>query len=159
MSIHRSVELLVPACQVKCEDFLSMCEESEVLREAGYKVILLETLRDLAVQMAYAMRGRFVARTEDGMSSAQWIQKAFQKAGLWQVSPSETARPSTWTLDSKHLEGKAFDAAPSKDGNSPDWNAPEAIWEELHRIGLQVGLRCGADFPGKQKDSPHYEIA
>lgn len=159
MAIHRSVELLIPEAQVKCEDFLDGCADSEVLREAGYKVIMLETLRDLAVQYAYAMRGRMVARPEDGMSSVQWIQKAFQKAGLWQVSPSETARPSTWTLDSKHLEGKAFDAAPSKDGERPDWSAPEHVWEEMHRIGLQVGLRCGADFPGKQKDSPHYEIA
>lgn len=159
MSLHRSIDLLVPACQVKCEDFLEGCRDSLLLREKGYTVIMIETLRDLAVQMAYAMRGRVLARPEDGISSYQWIQKAFQKAGLWALSPAEADRPVTWTLESKHLAGKAFDAGPSKDGSRVDWQAPEEVWDELHRIGLSVGLLCGADFPGKKKDSPHFEIA
>ena len=158
MPLHTSVDLLVPALQSKCWDFLEKCQQSKVLLENGYKVILLETLRDLAVQMAYAMRGRLVARPEDNLSSEQWIQKAFQKAGLWQISKDETTRPNTWTLDSKHLEGKAFDAVPEKNG-VVDWNAPETVWEELHRIGLECGLICGADFPGKKQDRPHYELA
>ena len=156
MPQHNNIELLVPAAQNKCEEFTRLCNESLVLQKYNYRVILLETLRDLAVKFAYYMRSRLTARNGDAYSSIGAVQKAFELAGLWKISAAEASVPSTWTLESKHLKGEAFDAMPSKDGINPDWKAPQEVMEEMHRIGLQVGLRCGADF--KSKDSPHYEL-
>jgi hypothetical protein len=63
--------------------------------------------------------------------------------------------PSTWTLDSKHTDGLAFDAAPSKDGINPDWAAPDAVWDRMAQIAEEKGLVAGRRW--KNKDSPHFE--
>lgn len=156
--IRKNINLLVPELQVKCRGFLARCATSKVLQDKGYQVILLETGRDLAVQMAYAVRGRLQARPEDGKTSYEWIKEFFLAAGLWNLSMNEALVPSTWTLKSKHLEGKAFDAGPSKDGIRVDWQAPLEVWEEMHKIARELGLKCGADFPGGKIDRPHYEV-
>jgi hypothetical protein len=157
MSLHHDIESLDPSFQPTCRAFLAAAVSDPTLKRLGYVgAALNETWRELVTQFAYAMRGRLAARPEDDFSSAQWIEKAFIKAGLWQLGDAETKTPVTWTLDSKHIERLAFDAGPSKDGKSVDWNAPAEAWEALHQIGLKLGLRCGADFKGK-KDSPHFE--
>jgi hypothetical protein len=158
MPLHRDIESLKPEAQNAARAFLATAAADPTLKRLGYTgAALNETLRELAVQMAYAMRSRMTARPEDGITSAQWVQRAFAKAGLWPLSPAEAASPSTWTLDSRHLEGLAFDAGPSKDGKTIDWSAPAEAWEALHQIGLKLGLRCGADFMGK-RDNPHFEL-
>jgi len=159
MALHRSLELLVPQAQNKCQALLDGCAESSVLQKLGYRVILLETLRELATQMAYAVKSRIKARPEDGMEDHQWVQAFFRKAGLdWIPTKAENQRPSTWTLESKHIDGKAFDIALSKDGSNPDWNASEEAWNEVWSIARALGLVCGADFKNK-KDPGHFELA
>lgn len=149
--LHSDPSLLVPEAYNKCMAFLEGCKQSKLLQERRYVAIILETLRELAVQMAYYSRSRM------GIID---VQAMFRAAGLWMISSSEASKPSTWTLESKHLKGKAFDSAPSKDGVNPDWQAPPEVWEEMHQIARSVGLLCGADFklPAKP-DGPHYEIA
>lgn len=127
------------------------------IEAAGYQVIVLETLRDLAVQMAYAVRSRMKARPEDGCTDLEWVRRFFAAAGLWSPSAEENQRPSTWTIESKHIKGLAFDAAPSKDGVNPDWNAPDAVWERMATIAEAHGIVPGRHFPDMMKDSPHFE--
>jgi hypothetical protein len=161
MPLHHDIESLVPACREKCRAFLDAASRDKTLKDLGYVgAVLNETRRELVVQFAYAMRGRMTKRPEDSSyaSSEQWVKRAFVKAGLWALSDDEARRPCTWTLDSKHIDGLAFDAGPSKNGRSIDWNAPDRAWEALHAIGKDLGLVCGADFPGRTKDSPHYEM-
>lgn len=157
--LHHDIESLRPDFQPVCRQFLALAGADATLKRLGYVgAALNETWRELQTQLAYAMRSRMTARPEDDFSAAQWIQRAFAKAGLWALSDDEAKQPVTWTLDSKHIDRLAFDAGPSKDGMTVDWNAPAEAWEALHQIGLKLGLRCGADFKGR-KDTPHYEQA
>jgi len=161
--LHNDIQLLKPKAKNACEQFLNLCNASQVLRKYGYRVMLLETLRDLAVQMAYASRGRFRALPGDAWSTTDWIKAFYRMAGVgYEPTMAECQQPVTWTLQSKHLDGLAFDAVPSKDGINPDWNAPKEVLEEMHQIGIAVGLQCGVDFKdaaGKPNpDPPHYQI-
>jgi hypothetical protein len=139
--------------------FRAMQTDAQI-KAAGYFIIPLETLRDLAVQMAYVVRSRIKARPEDPHDDLGWVQDFFRKAGLsWIPSAAENASPSTWTLDSAHIKGLAFDAAPSKDGINPDWSAPDWVWERMATRAEAYGIVPGRHFPDRKKDSPHFEAA
>jgi peptidoglycan L-alanyl-D-glutamate endopeptidase CwlK len=57
----------------------------------------------------------------------------------------------TWTLNSKHLDGRAFDATIRGAAEYDDY--PEA-WEVLGAIGEDLGLRWG----GTYGDYGHFEL-
>lgn len=75
----------------------------------------------------------------------------------------------TWTMKSKHLEGKAVDIAPYENGKI-DWNDIgkfDAIYRAMMKAAAERGvvLRYGGDWDrdGKlrekgESDSPHFEI-
>ena len=65
-------------------------------------------------------------------------------------------RKVTWTLHSKHIEGKAFDIVIMENGK-PDWNADNPKWKLAGQIGKEVGLTWGGVW--KSPDFPHYEVA
>jgi len=155
--IHTDIDLLVPAMRNIFWSFKTLCDESELLKKLGLSLVVIETGRDLVVQMAYAVRGRLIARPEDKKTSIQWVKDFYRKAGLGDISNADATNPATWTLDSKHIEGKAFDAWLSKDGISPYWNAPAEACEEMYKLARSVGLSCGHDWP--EKDNDHFEIA
>ncbi len=156
--IHRDMESLRSDWRDLATATLRFMQADPEIRGAGYQVIVLETLRDLDVQMAYAVRSRIKARPGDGCNDLQWVQRFFAKAKVgWFPTAEENTRPSTWTLDSKHLDGLAFDAAPSKDGVNPDWNAPDAVWERMASIAEANGIVPGRHLPDRKKDSPHFE--
>jgi peptidoglycan L-alanyl-D-glutamate endopeptidase CwlK len=78
-----------------------------------------------------------------------------QRHGFWALTPWEaTKKPITWTLKSKHLVGKAFDACPVRNGKAW-WGAPQDVWDKMGEIGESVGLKWGGRW--KNKDSPHFE--
>ena len=60
----------------------------------------------------------------------------------------------TWTLKSKHIEGKAFDICLLKNGKL-NWNVSDLDWQKAGLIGESVGLKWGGRF--KNKDFPHFE--
>ncbi len=76
----------------------------------------------------------------------------------------------TWTLQSKHIEGRAVDLAPLIDG-AVDWNDLkkfDAIAKAMQAAAKELGvsIRWGADWNqnGKARekgetDSPHFELA
>lgn len=75
----------------------------------------------------------------------------------------------TWTMKSKHIEGKAVDLGPVN-GGKLDWSDTagfEAIAKAMMEAAgeLGIGLRWGANWDGDDKphekgegDSPHFEL-
>jgi peptidoglycan L-alanyl-D-glutamate endopeptidase CwlK len=59
---------------------------------------------------------------------------------------------------SAHNFGLAVDLCPLDKEKDLWWNAPDDVWNAMHRVGEQFGLRCGYDFT-TIKDSPHFEAA
>lgn len=120
---------------------------SKKLKDLGVEsVAITETKRSLAVQMAYYSRSR--------MAPAD-VRRMYAAAGLYDPTEAECKTANTWTLDSKHIQGKAIDLVPVKDGKYW-WNAPEEVWEAMGEIGEASGLKWGGRW--KNKDCPHFEI-
>lgn len=75
----------------------------------------------------------------------------------------------TWTMKSKHIEGRAVDLAPTA-GSSIDWNDIEgfnAVSRAMLTAAAELGVhvRWGADWDGDgnprergETDSPHFEV-
>ena len=61
----------------------------------------------------------------------------------------------TWTMQSKHLQGKAFDICIMKDGKM-DWNTGNPDWQHAGEIGEGVGLEWGGRW--KHPDYPHFQL-
>jgi hypothetical protein len=119
--------------------------------KAGLPIIVLETKRSLAVQMAYYSRGR---------APVGLVKEYFARCGLWAISDAETLVNNTKTLYSKHIDGLAVDIAPSKDGK-PWWDAPKDLWERMFKIAED---ECDLDACASGKwqswkwDWPHCEM-
>jgi hypothetical protein len=147
---------LNPAIRDKAKTAFREMSEDKEIAGAGLKIILVEALRTLPVQMAYAVKARIRALPEDARTDLEWVREFFRAAGLfWVPSKDENTRPSTWTLDSKHIDGMAFDASPSRDGIKAAWDAPDWVWERMAQIAEKHGLKAGRRW--KNKDCPHFE--
>lgn len=133
--------------QAKARTAWDCMKTNEKLKELGVTDIAIsETKRSLAVQMAYYSRSR--------MAPAD-VRRMYAAAGLYDPTEAECKTANTWTLDSKHIQGKAIDFVPVKDGKYW-WNAPEEVWEIMGLIGEEAGLKWGGRW--KNKDCPHFEI-
>jgi hypothetical protein len=156
--IHKDLECLRADFRDLAIPAVKEMREDEEIVKAKYGILILESWRELMVQMAYVVRSRIKARPEDGCTDLEWVRRFFVRAGLnWAPSAEENLKPSTWTLDSKHIDRLAFDAAPSLDGVNPDWNAPDWVWERMAVIAEKHGIAAGRRFPGRKQDSPHFE--
>lgn len=151
-----SLDDLNPAIRNKAKAAFREMSEDREIAGAGLKIILVEALRTLPVQMAYAVKARIRALPEDARTDLEWVREFFRAAGLsWVPSKDENTRPSTWTLDSKHIDGMAFDASPSRDGIKAAWDAPDWVWERMAQLAEKNGLKAGRRW--KNKDCPHFE--
>ena len=122
---------------------------SATLKKLGVeKVIITETKRDLAVQMAYYSRSR--------MKNIKDVKAMYKAAGLYEPSEWECNTANTQTLDSNHIKGIAIDFAPSKNGKIW-WDAPDDVWNEMGKIGKSFGFSWGGDWKGFV-DKPHFEM-
>lgn len=122
---------------------------SKKLKGLGVESIsIVETKRELAVQMAYYSRSR--------MKDAKYVKEMYKAAGLYEPSISECNTPNTQTLNSNHIKGIAIDLAPCKDGKIW-WNAPDAVWNEMGKIGKKYGFSWGGDWKDFV-DKPHFEM-
>lgn len=146
MGQHREMNLLDPAFKVKAEKLIQQLNGHQVWKDNGFSVMVVETRRDLAVQMAYYARGR---------GPAQLVKDLFKAAGLWAITDAETATKSTNTLASKHLAGLAIDIVPTMDGRVPIWNAPLDVWLAVGQVAVGLGLTWGGTF--ESPDRPHVE--
>ena len=123
--------------------------KSAALKKLGVeKVIIVETKRDLAVQMAYYSRSR--------MKDPNDVKAMYKAAGLYEPEDWECDRANTQTLSSNHIKGIAIDFAPYKDGKIW-WDAPDSVWNEIGKIGKKYGFSWGGDWKD-WKDKPHFEM-
>lgn len=141
MALHRTLDALAPDVAAKAQAAL------DELDATGAEYYVAETLRELSTQMAYYSRARM--KVED-------VQAMYKAAGLYAISATEAVKPCTWTLDSRHLKGRALDVYPAKDGK-PLYNASISSFRALSEVFKKHGFAWGGDW--KQVDSPHYEIA
>lgn len=63
----------------------------------------------------------------------------------------------TWTRKSKHTTGKAVDIAFLDDRGNITYNVDSEWYNIMGKIGNQIGLTWGGNFP--QKDVPHFQLA
>ena len=143
MPLHRELHLLSPKTNEKCLNFLTECQVQ------GLPVLIVETLREGSVQLAYFAQGENRCKLPE-------INNLRERAGLWKLTEDEATSTVTWTMtQSKHLTGDAFDVVPLDAEGKPWWKAPDSVWEKLACAGERVGLSPGRRW--KNKDSPHME--
>ena len=122
---------------------------SAALKKKGVeKVVIIETKRDLAVQMAYYSRSR--------MKDINDVKAMYKAAGLYEPADWECRTANTQTLKSNHIKGIAIDFAPYKDGKIW-WDAPNDVWAEMGKIGKKYGFSWGGDWKDFV-DKPHFEM-
>jgi hypothetical protein len=141
MGLDRDIKKLVPEMAEKVERFLYE------LNKAGIRAMVNEARRTRDVQIAYYAQGR---------ESFEKINELRKKAGLWAIGPLQADKVITWTLQSKHIEGKAVDIVPLAPDGKAWWDAPPKVWEGIGIIGETCGLKWGGRW--KVKDLPHFEI-
>lgn len=144
--------------------FAEMNNDIELKKLGVQRVIVNESLRELATQMAYYSRKLYsdLIKGHPELETA-WVKSVcaiyvktmYQATKLWNISDTEALKPNTWTLDSKHLHGLAVDFVPMRN-NQVWWAAPEQVWNRMGEIGEKYGLSWGGRW--KNKDSPHFEI-
>lgn len=145
--IHTALDkLTLPTMKAAIAALDEMRSDPKLKSYGVTEIVVAETLRELAVQMAYFSRSRM---------SADNVAAMYKAAGLYAIKPDEANRAATWTLESKHLKGEALDIVPHRAGR-PWWNAPAVVWERMGEIGERHGLTWGGRW--KNKDTPHFEI-
>jgi protein-disulfide isomerase-like protein with CxxC motif len=119
----------------------------EMLGDDRY--IVFEGRRTQAVQEAYYAQGR------EGLQAVNALRA---KAGLYLLrSERDNARPITWTLKSRHIDGCAMDVLPLDGRGHPTWDLAHyrTEFETIRNGARAAGLVCGADW--QTPDWPHYE--
>jgi len=163
--IHNDIGSLRPSMQEKTRRVLAEMNADPQIRALGVEGVALgETLRELPVQMAYRSRGLWesvknaipqeqVIYVKNAL--ATYAQDMYKAAGLYSLSTSQAVIPNTWTLNSRHLSGAAFDIRLIK--NKVEWWPPKdhPVWPLLGAIGEKYGLAWGGRW--KNTDSPHFE--
>lgn len=145
--IHTDISKLKPELQNRVTAALDAMRADEKLKELGVTGIAVsESLREVAVQMAYYSRSRMAVMD---------VKAMYKAAGLYAIGEAEAKRAATWTLESKHLKGEAVDLVPTKDGRYW-WTAPTEVWTRMGEIGEANGLTWGGRW--KNTDCPHFEI-
>ena len=128
--------------------YKDMNNSTEIKKLGVEKVVIVETKRDLAVQMAYYSRSR--------MKNTKDVKAMYKAAGLYEPSEWECNTANTQTLNSNHIKGIAIDFAPFKAGKIW-WDAPDPVWNEMGKIGKKYGFSWGGDWTGFV-DKPHFEM-
>lgn len=80
--------------------------------------------------------------------------KAEQEA-LYAQGRTKPGNIVTWTLNSRHLKGTAFDVVIMENGK-PDWRVSNQKWAKMGEIAKMLGLLWGGYW--KTPDYPHLEL-
>ena len=155
MGIIRDINSLNPVLVNKVDKFITKCSE------VGIPVFINETIRLEITQILYAFQGRFDA-TDLKMNSDLYneLNRLRKKYGLYQLNDKESKRKITWTLESSHFDGNAFDAVPMKMIKGKlilDWNPSIEILNKMGGIGEEVGLVWGGRWPSP--DYFHFQLS
>ena len=144
---------------MKVTDFLDALTTDPSQKDLGVvSFLIVETLRDIDVQLAYDSRlmAKYAA-TEHRIMAVDFVKAMYRRAGLYATGEKEALIPNTWTLKSKHLEGYALNLAPSLDGKNYWWAPPSwPGWEIMAEIAVKRSIEPGSRWKGR-KDCPHFE--
>lgn len=147
--MSNQIKDLVKSVQPAATKVYRAMNNSAALKKKGVeKVVIVETKRDLAVQMAYYSRSR--------MKDVNDVKAMYKAAGLYEPADWECRTANTQTLKSNHIKGIAIDFAPYKDGKIW-WDAPDSVWNEMGKIGKKYGFSWGGDWKDFV-DKPHFEM-
>ncbi len=90
----------------------------------------------------------------DYIVTATLRTKAEQEA-LYAQGRTKPGKVVTWTLNSRHLSGRAFDIVIMENGK-PDWSVSNPDWKRAGDIGIACGLVWGGTW--SKPDYPHFEL-
>jgi peptidoglycan L-alanyl-D-glutamate endopeptidase CwlK len=136
--IIRDINVLQPKAKLKAIKLFDLAKKK------GIDLELNETLRTKETQMLYYLQGRI---DEDDIAGLNKLRKEY---GFWEISKEEAKRKVTWTLDSPHFTGRAFDIViKNKDKNKYD----EETLKKVGALAKEVGLSWGGTFG----DLPHFQ--
>lgn len=142
----RDINALAPGTRAKARALVA------ALDAAGIRHAIIETRRTLATQRAYYAQGR---------ESLEDTNRLRKEAGLWLISAEENSRIVTRTLNSRHLDGEAFDLVPLDAKGRTWWGAPRELWLRIGNLGESVGLewggRWGQTATSLGWDCPHFQ--
>ena len=133
----RGTATLTPQMRDRVLKFMKICENKKL------NVMITETGRSKARQLYLYAKGRVIGLSQE---------KAYLGYDDPEVYSKPRERKVTWTLKSKHIEGKAIDICFKINGGinySGDW---EAVWDIAEECGL-VSL-----FRKYGIDKPHLEF-
>lgn len=156
------IEDLAEPFRTKAKAFFEAISEDPRLKELGAAgFIVLETRRRPEVQAAYF--SRLLASTAPAKYRKQavlFVQALYKAAGLYEIRASDAIKPVTWTMQSRHLDGKALDIWPSKDGKNLWWAPAEwEGWTRLAEIAKEHGIEAGFTWAEEERDPPHFQEA
>ncbi len=141
MGLIRDIDSLEPVTRA------AATKAVEELKAKGISFLVNETLRLRVTQYLYYLQGR---------AALDVVNLLRQDAGFWPLTASENQKQVTQTLKSKHIDGKALDIAPTKNGQVW-WDAPAEVWQAIADIMKSHGFEWGGDWK-EFKDSPHYQL-
>ena len=127
------------------------------LKAKGIAYEVTETLRMWETQVAYFLQGR---STIGGVLSVKPVNVARKRAGLPPITDAGN-KIITDTLESYHLEGKAFDIVPLGPKGERWYAAPKETWFAIAECFESEGFTWGGRWkPGPNGlgwDCPHFE--
>jgi predicted amidohydrolase len=94
-------------------------------------------------------------RRSQAEQNALWAEGRAFENGQWVIVDPHAVR--TWTLNSRHLTGDAFDFCIMVNGK-PDWAmAHKDLWDKAIEIGKSVGLSQVVNHNGKVMEFAHLQ--
>ena len=145
------------------------------LPKAGPEPPQNRSLAALAPDVRVACEALIVecARRGIGLLVTETARSKERQDWLWSIGRTHShpatggEKPVTWTQNSRHLDGRAFDVVPMRLEVPPPGAAdPTAIravawwgfpaWEIIGAAGEKIGLRWGGRWT--TKDLPHFEM-
>lgn len=133
---QHDAKLLTELTRAKYELFWPMaikaCEKYDL------EPVLFETLRTQERQYWLYGKGRTIVQCQNAKIPLQYS--------------CPQVKPVTWTLESNHLKGEAFDICFRNNEGKLTWLAEVTLWNELYRLAKTCGLKNNAP-----KEQCHFE--
>jgi peptidoglycan L-alanyl-D-glutamate endopeptidase CwlK len=134
----RSLDDLHTDLKPICQEWLAKCQNQSL------SVRVIETYRSAQEQ------DRLFAIGRDANGNV--VGKTVTKARGGQSKHNLTLNDGT-------PASKAFDFVIINDDGTCNWNPQTPQWKAAIAIGKGLGLRWGGDFPARQYDADHFELA
>lgn len=138
----------------QCRDARKLNSLVQVMLAAALAEIKSQGVTPLIVE-TYRPRERQYYLYGQGRTAAQCTA-----AGVPAEKAAKYAKPSaarvTWTLNSIHIQKKAVDVIPVRNGKAI-WSAGDRDTKEIIRIMTKYGFEAGANW-SSSPDSPHFQV-